>query len=138
MLRRGMLVVIDYADDVASLLARGQRSWLRTYREHHRGGDPLDAPGEQDVTCDVVVEHLRLAAARAGLVLVESSTQAEWLGRLGLDELVEAARAEWRERAHVGDLAAVAARSRVGEADALTDPTGLGAHRVFVFTKGLR
>ena len=31
---------------------------------------------------------------------------------------------------HVGDLAALRPRSRVGEAEALTDPTGLGAFRV--------
>ena len=36
----------------------------------------------------------------------------------------------WNERAHIGDLAAVEARSRVQEADALLDPSGLGAHRV--------
>jgi hypothetical protein len=31
----------------------------------------------------------------------------------------------------------MAARSRVSEADALTDPSGLGAHNVFVFAKGV-
>jgi hypothetical protein len=44
----------------------------------------------------------------------------------------------WRDRAGVGDLEALAARSRVTEAAALTDPSGLGAHHVFVFAKGLR
>jgi hypothetical protein len=41
----------------------------------------------------------------------------------------------WRDRAAIGDLDAVAARSRVSEAAALTDPSGLGAHAVFVFAK---
>ena len=36
-------------------------------------------------------------------------------------------------RGHVGDLEAIAGRSRVVEAAALTDPGGLGAHRVLVF-----
>jgi hypothetical protein len=36
----------------------------------------------------------------------------------------------WVERAHIGDLAAVRARSRVREAEALVDLDGLGAHRV--------
>src|SRR5690606_41475775 len=44
--------------------------------------------------------------------------------------LVEDARRTWRERAHIGDLAAVAARSRVTEADALLDPAGLGGFAV--------
>jgi SAM-dependent MidA family methyltransferase len=138
MLRRGYLVVIDYADDVASVAARGQSGWLRTYGHHARGAPALEAPGEQDITYDVPAEALRLAAARVGLRLVAETTQADWLRSLGIDALVEEARAAWRERAHVGDLDAVTARSRVGEADALLDPSGLGAHRVFVFTKGLR
>ena len=41
--------------------------------------------------------------------------------------------ARWDERAHVGDLEAVRHRSRITEAAALTDPAGLGAHRVLVF-----
>lgn len=138
LLRRGFLVVVDYADELASIASRGPSDWLRTYRSHARGIDPLDVPGEQDITYDVPVEYLRLAAKRVGLRLVSETTQAEWLGRLGIHELVADARREWSERAHVGDLHAVAARSRVGEAEALTDPAGLGAHRVFVFAKGLR
>jgi SAM-dependent MidA family methyltransferase len=137
-LRHGFLVVVDYADDVASLASRGQRSWLRTYREHRRGHDPLEDPGACDITCDVVVEHLRLAAARVGLTALDETDQAVWLRELGIDELVEDARRVWRERAHLGDLEAVAARSRVTEAEALTEPGGLGAHRVFVFAKGVR
>jgi hypothetical protein len=58
-------------------------------------------------------------------------TQGDWLRSLGVDELVEEARAAWHGRA-VTDLAAVAARSRVHEADALLDPAGLGAHRVTI------
>jgi hypothetical protein len=46
---------------------------------------------------------------------------------------VAAARAQWDERAHIGDLEAMRHRSRVTEAAALLDPAGLGAHRVFVF-----
>jgi hypothetical protein len=48
----------------------------------------------------------------------------------GLDDLVTEGRARWSERAHLGDLEAIRARSRITEADALTDPAGLGAFRV--------
>jgi SAM-dependent MidA family methyltransferase len=137
-LRRGFLVVVDYADDAASLAARGQHEWLRTYRSHQRGEPPLVAPGAQDITCTVPAEHLVAHAARAGFRLVQHTAQAEWLAALGIDELVDDARRLWRDRAGVGDLEALAARSRVTEAAALTDPSGLGAHHVFVFAKGLR
>src|SRR5215216_2621303 len=135
-LRRGFLVVIDYADGAASLAARRQDEWLRTYRSHQRGETPLAAPGAQDITSTVPAEHLVAHAARAGFRLVEHTSQAAWLAALGIDELVDDARGLWRERAAVGDLEALAARSRVTEAAALTDPSGLGAHHVFVFAKG--
>jgi SAM-dependent MidA family methyltransferase len=135
-LRRGLLVVLDYADAAASLATRPQHEWLRTFRAHQRGGSPLEAPGSQDITATVPVEHLVTHATRAGLRVVEQSTQAEWLGALGIDDLVDDARGLWRERAAIGDLEALAARSRVVEAAALTDPSGLGAHAVFVFAKG--
>jgi len=136
-LRRGFLVVVDYADDAAFLAARRQDEWLRTYRGHQRGESPLAAPGAQDITSTVPAEHLVAHAARAGFRLVEHTTQAEWLAALGIDELVDDARGLWRERAAVGDLEALAARSRVTEAAALTDRSGLGAHHVFVFTKNV-
>jgi NADH dehydrogenase [ubiquinone] 1 alpha subcomplex assembly factor 7 len=133
-LTRGALVVLDYADTVAGLAARGQGEWLRTYRAQRRGGSPLEDPGSSDITCDVAVEAVRRGAAAAGLEVAEETTQADWLVSLGLDELVAEGRAAWHGRTAT-DLAALAARSRVGEAEALGDPAGLGAHRVFVLVK---
>jgi SAM-dependent MidA family methyltransferase len=134
-LRRGFLVVVDFADSASSLAARGQDRWLRTYRGHRRGGDPLAEPGAQDITCDVPREHLATHAGRAGFRVVETTAQADWLTQLGIDDLVDDARSVWRDRAAIGDLDAMAARSRVSEAAALTDPSGLGAHTVFVLAK---
>lgn len=135
--RRGFLVVIDFADTAASLAARGQDEWLRTYRGHQRGDKPFAEPGVQDITCDVPVEHLVTHAERTGFRLIEQTTQAQWLAELGVDDLAENARDVWRDRAAIGDLDAIAARSRVSEAAALTDPSGLGGHAVFVFGKGV-
>jgi SAM-dependent MidA family methyltransferase len=138
-LRHGTLVVIDYVDDARGVLGRGGGAggpaWLRTYREHHRGGSPLDAAGAHDITADVVREQLLHAARASGFALVSDQSQSDWLRELDIDELVEAGRRTWEERAHVGDLEALAGRSRVGEANALTDPAGLGAHRVLTFSR---
>jgi SAM-dependent MidA family methyltransferase len=134
-LRRGTLVVIDYVDDVAGLVERGPGGWLRTYRAHDRGGPPLDAPGEQDLTADVVREQLVHAARASGFTLESDVSQADWLRELGVDDLAESGRRTWEERAHVGDLDALAARSRVVEAAALTDAAGLGGHRVVTFMR---
>jgi SAM-dependent MidA family methyltransferase len=132
-LDRGALVVIDYVEPVAELAARGGTAWLRTYRQHERGAPPLVDPGEQDITSDVPLEYLVHAARRVGLALASVWTQADWLRALGVQALVADARRGWDERAHVGDLDALRHRSRVGEASALLDPSGLGAHRVLVF-----
>ena len=48
----------------------------------------------------------------------------------GLESIVSDARRRWEERAHIGDLEALEHRSRLTEADALTDVEGLGAFRV--------
>jgi hypothetical protein len=75
-----------------------------------------------DLTVDVAFDQLPEAAS--------ISTQADVLRAWGIDELVEAGRRTWRERAHLGDLRAIRGRSRVGEAEALLDPAGLGAFLV--------
>lgn len=126
-LQRGRVIVLDYADTSASLAARPWTEWLRTYRGHQRGGHPLEAPGEQDVTCEVALDQLHPPAS--------DRSQAEWLAAHGIDDLVAAARHAWHERAHIGDLEALRHRSRVGEGDALTDPTGLGAFRVLEWVR---
>jgi SAM-dependent MidA family methyltransferase len=132
LLRQGRVVVVDYADTTPSLARRPWLDWVRTYRAHGRGGHPLEAPGTQDVTCEVAVDQL------ADLVRPPDAdrSQAEWLAASGIDELVAEARATWHDRASLGDLAALKARSRVSEADALTDPTGLGAFRVLEWEVG--
>jgi SAM-dependent MidA family methyltransferase len=129
LVHRGFVIVIDYAAELDELATR---PWLRTYRAHGPGGDPLDAPGTQDITADVVVEQLEHVAP---FRLVRTESQADWLRALGIEELVDAGRTTWEQGAHRGDLAALEGRSRITEARALTDPGGLGAHRVFLFAK---
>ena len=135
LLHRGEVVLFDYVDTASSLAARGQESWLRTYRAHQRGIDPLAAPGEQDITCDVPLEYLRRVTERVGLPIEEYLPQREWMGHHGIAELVAEGDRIWQEGAARGDLAAMAGRSRGVEAAALTDPGGLGAHRVLVLRR---
>ncbi|MCB1248661.1 MAG: SAM-dependent methyltransferase [Acidimicrobiales bacterium] len=125
LLQAGRVLVVDYTATTPALAQRPVGQWLRTYRGHARGGSPLDAPGQQDLTVEVCADQL--AAVRAPH---RTTTQAAWLAGLGIDSLVEDGRRIWHERAHIGDLAAVAARSRVGEAEALLDTDGLGAFGV--------
>lgn len=127
----GRLVLLDYGDVTPSLAARPMAEWLRTYRGHARGLDPLEALGTQDITCEVPVDQLDAVAP-----IHRDETQAAFLAHHGIDELVDEGRRIWTERAHLGDLEALRARSRIREADALVDPTGLGAFRVLQWRRG--
>jgi len=121
----GRVVAIDYASDSASLARRPWDEWVRTYAAHGRAGAPLEAPGSCDITCEVAVDQLALVRRPDA-----DRDQATFLRAHGLDELVEEGAARWRAEGHTRSLDAIAARSRVHEADALTDPVGLGAFRV--------
>ena len=69
---------------------------------------------------------------------VSNQTQADFLRAHGIDDLVEEGAAKWREQGIGGGLEAIAGRSRVHEAEALLDPTGLGAFRVLEWEPGPR
>lgn len=120
--RRGRLVVIDYAATTAELAARPAGEWLRTYRNHQRGDGPLVDPGSQDITCEVAFDQLPGEPVRC--------SQAEFLAAHGIDDLVAGAAETARETAAAGGLDHLAARSRINEAKAITDPAGLGAFTV--------
>jgi len=116
------VVAFDYADTTTSMASRPFTEWLRTYRGHRRGSAVLDDLGRQDITCEVAVDQLPAP--------ITTTSQAEFLQDHGIDVLADEARLRWQERAHVGDLEALKHRSRLTEADALTDPEGLGAFKV--------
>jgi SAM-dependent MidA family methyltransferase len=116
------VVVFDYASTTDAMAMRPWTEWLRTYRAHQRGTSPLEDIGAQDITCEVAVDQLPPPT--------NDTAQARWLRDHGIDALVADGKRIWTERAHIGDLEAMKARSRVAEAEALTDPNGLGAFRV--------
>ena len=118
----GRVVAFDYASTTEDLAARPWTEWVRTYRGHERGGAPFALLGTQDITCEVALDQI--------VPRPTVSTQTDWLHRHGIDDLVAEGRRVWHERAAIGDLAAVRARSRIVEAAALLDPSGLGAFHV--------
>jgi SAM-dependent MidA family methyltransferase len=127
-LEQGRLVVIDYARTTSEMAAGPWRGWLRTYRAHERGDHYLTDPGRQDITADIALDQLPPPASVA--------PQADFLRAHGLDDLVAEGRRSWAEKAGAPDLAALTARSRVREAEALTDPTGLGGFTVAEWVVG--
>ena len=97
------------------------REWLRTYASHEKGTHYLKNPGEQDITTQVLIDQL--AAVREPDAV---RTQAQFLQRWGIDDLVEEGKRTWAEQASAPTLAAIKMRSRITESEALLDETGLG------------
>lgn len=128
---RGVVIVIDYGATTAEIAARSEMGWLRTFVGQERAGHPLDVPGGCDITADVAVDQLG-TAVRPTII----TTQQQFLERLGIAELVEEGRQIWTERASAPDVAALRARSRVGEAEALLELGGLGDFVVLEWTIG--
>jgi SAM-dependent MidA family methyltransferase len=126
----GRVVVLDYGTSTDDMARRPVGEWLRTYRGHQRGGRPLDSAGTQDVTVEVAIDQLHAVA-----VPNERRSQQDFLMAYGIEDLVAEGRRVWTERAHLGDLEALMARSRISEAEALTDPEGLGRFSVLEWTR---
>jgi SAM-dependent MidA family methyltransferase len=119
-LRSGTVVVIDYMSaSTAGLAHRPYRDWLRTYRGHERGDHPLVRPGTQDITAEVALDQLPATDV--------VRTQAQWLQRWGIEDLVAEGKRIWSEQAARPGLEAMRMRSRISEAEALLDPGGLGS-----------
>ena len=121
----GRLVVFDYMASTSELAARPEREWLRTFVGHERGGPPLERPGSQDITTEVPLDQLgrsrapdAVRARRSSSLATASTSSSRRAGGSGTSE------------PRVGDLAAMRARSRVREAEALGDPSGLGGFSV--------
>lgn len=124
LLEVGRIVVFDYGADTATLVER-KGAWLRTHRDHDGTLDWLRDPGSCDITSDVAFDQLqRHHPADA------DRSQAHWLRAHGIEQLVDEGRRIWAASAHLGDLTALKARSRVSEAEALLDETGMGSFRV--------
>lgn len=118
--------MIDYGASTAELVQRGIEGWMRTFRNNERGDSPLMGPGSQDITIDVPFDQLLLPSRQL--------SQADFLNELGIGERVEEGKRIWREAAAAPTLAALKARSRISEAEALLDPSGMGAFQVLIYT----
>ena len=77
-LRRGRIALIDYGG-VGTEVHDGRRPPVRTYIGGQPGGDPLQAPGTQDLTADVDFGALSDAAGPCGLEVEALLTQPAWL-----------------------------------------------------------
>ena len=126
---RGTVIAFDYCtESTAELVGQPWRSWLRTYRSHDRGSHYLRDPGSQDITAQVCIDQLPSPSS--------FETQRDFLLRWGVNDLVDEGRSAWAASAARPDVAALVMRSRVREAEALLDESGLGIFGTLAWTAG--
>ena len=130
-LAHGLVLLVDYGMEARDLYGpRHMAGTLVTYRGHRVGDDPFSAVGRQDLTAHVDLTALEQAGRDAGLDLLGSISQAEFLAGLGLGELL---RDRGRDPA-TDPEAYLLARASVAR---LLDPRYLGGFRVALFGRGL-
>jgi len=85
--RRGFAVFVDYGYTRAEQQAGRHRDTLLTYRKHQVGGDPYQAPGEQDITAHVNFTALQEVAEENHLDSIALIKQSQLL--IGIGEATE-------------------------------------------------
>nr|WP_294004497.1 SAM-dependent methyltransferase [Sphingomonas sp.] len=74
----GVALIIDYG------FASGERGDTLQAVKNHRFAEPLEAPGEQDLTAYVDFRAMAAAASRGGAVVSRPVSQGTWLETLGI------------------------------------------------------
>lgn len=118
-LDRGRLVVFDYGHRARTLfhpLARPAGT-LAAHRGGRRGGDPLERPGEQDLTAHVDWDELVAAGEAEGLESDGPIRQGRYLSEAGVFDFASDQAEKWRvyrlvDPAGMGDEISVLVQSR--------------------------
>ena len=127
-LARGVLLLIDYGYPAVDLYdpVRRRDGTLRAYVRHRVHDDPYVHVGRQDLTAHVDVDAVQRAATEAGLTHLGTTTQAEFLVGLGMDQRLR----EIQSDPATTMEAYLAVRSAVMR---LLDPAAMGRFRVLAF-----
>jgi SAM-dependent MidA family methyltransferase len=127
-LERGLLLLIDYGYPAADLYDPSRRhdGTLRAYLRQRVHDDPYRHVGRQDLTAHVDVSAVERTARGAGLGHLGTTTQAEFLVGLGVQDLLQAIQAD--PATTLEDYLAL--RSSLMR---LLDPAAMGRFRVMGF-----
>lgn len=133
---RGYLLVIDYGDTAPDLWIKRPSGTIMTYRGEAIGEDPLENPGEVDITGHVDFSRLQEAARSSGLTPVRTMTQRQFLRQLGIAEMDSEIRRAQKlandEARHSDALSFLAERGRLQTLSAIG---GMGDFLVFIAAK---
>lgn len=130
-LGRGCALLIDYGHPAAELYGpRRMAGSLVAYVNHRAHGDPFVNVGRQDLTAHVDLDAVVADAAGAGLDHLGTTTQAEFLVALGVEEVLRGIQADEATTLE----AYTSLRSGLMR---LLDPAATGRFAVLAFGRGL-
>ena len=94
-LERGLVLLVDYGHPAAELYGpRRLRGTLAAYVGHRVHDDPFVNVGRQDLTAHVDLTAVERAATASGLDHLGTTTQAEFLAGLGIEDVLRSAQAD--------------------------------------------
>jgi SAM-dependent MidA family methyltransferase len=131
-LERGVGLLIDYGYPAGELYdpIRRPRGTLAAYLGQRAHTDPYRAIGRQDLTAHVDTTAVELAAGRAGLRHLATTTQSAFLAGLGVGELL----VELQSGPAATLQRYLEARSALVR---MIDPAAMGRFRVLAFGRGI-
>ena len=132
----GFVLTVDYGNGAPGLYARPQGT-LTTFHNHVQTDAPLRRVGRQDITAYVDFTAVTRAGIGAGLDLLGSTTQREFLHNLGLGEMtadLRAMRLPQREAdANRMGMLDIARRGGMGDFRVLAQAKGVGRPELWGF-----
>ena len=125
---RGFIITIDYGYPAENYYAEERdRGTLLCYRQHRVDEDPLDMPGQKDITAHVNFSSLKRWGEAEGLQCEGFSRQGPYLVSMGIDETISSL------YAHRPDFA-----EHINKIKGLIMPGAMGdTHYVMVQSKGV-
>lgn len=119
-LERGALLLMDYGYPRASLYHPDRRQGtLLCYAAHTLGSDPLQRPGQQDITSHIDLDLVAGILRESGVDSIDLRTQA--------DVLVQAGHEHWRQVPRPSGIPWAVYAGMLRSLDALIERQGLGA-----------
>lgn len=89
-LQKGIILLVDYGFEAHEYYhPERNKGTLMCHYQHHMHTDPFFYPGLQDITTHINFTALTQSAEKAGLILVDYATQAQYLLEAGLLSLLE-------------------------------------------------
>jgi SAM-dependent MidA family methyltransferase len=79
----GVAIIVDYGYTREEQLAGRHRGTIKAIRQHSVSGSPYEAPGEQDITCDVNFTALDAVGRKKGMQSQKLRTQSQFLMGIG-------------------------------------------------------